>query len=125
MKILRRVLWNIYAVPMPLMLFFPEAFVVFHYRNPLVIPFATLDFCISLPGVIAMNLHIWDEQLFHPLFWKIYAFVCVTWDVCFNILIEPRITDVPLGSDAVVGFVIMIPLYVAIFRYAFRKWDNN
>src|SRR4051812_25697686 len=119
MKIVRRILWNIYAVPMTLMLLLTEVIVVFHYTNPFVIPFSVLDFCISLPGLIALHLHIWDKQVFHPAVWKIYAFVFLAWDLCFNILIEPRITNEALGFDALVGAVILLPLYVALFRYAF------
>jgi hypothetical protein len=96
---------------------------VFHFSNPTVVPLTVLDFCVSFPGLVAMHLHIWDEQVFHPAVWKVYAFVFIAWDLCFNILIEPRITNEPFGSDSLIGFCIMIPLYVAVFRYAFRKWD--
>src|SRR5581483_7903598 len=107
MKIARRILWNIYAVPITLILLLAEVFAMFHYTNPFVIPCAVLDFCISLPGLIALYLHIWDKQVFHPLVWKIYAFVFLAWDICFNTLIEPRITNESLGWDSLVGFVIL------------------
>lgn len=124
MKIVRRILWNLYAVPMTLLLLVVEATVPFQYANPFVIPFTVLDFCISLPGLIAMHLHIWDKQLFHPAVWKIYAFVMLAWDLSFNIFIEPRITNEPFALSSMIGMCVLIPLYFAVFRYAFRHWDG-
>ena len=124
MKIARRILWSLYAVPITLLFLLAEAAVPFLYTNPLIIPFTVLDFCISFPGLIALQLHIWDIQLFHPAVWKIYAFVMLAWDFCFNILVEPRITGERFGLAALIGLCVLIPLYVAVFRYAFRRWTE-
>jgi hypothetical protein len=125
MKIARRILWNIYAVPMTLLLLSTEVLVMFQYPNPFVIPFTVLDFCISFPGIVAMHLHIWDQPSFRPAVWKIYAFIFLAWDFTANLLIEPALTREPLGFNSLIGFLLMIPLYVAVFRYAFRKWAHT
>lgn len=123
-QILRRIIWNFYAIPITLLLL-PSDFMMIYQYGPGMFPIATLDCLISLPSLAAMYLHIWDTQLFVPAFWKIYAFVYITWDFLFNLLIEPAITGEKLGWAALMGAVMTIPLYVAVFRYAFRKWDNN
>lgn len=93
--------------------------------GPGMFPFATLDFLICLPGLVAMHLHIWDTQLFVPAFWKVYAFVYVLWDFGFNILIEPAITHERFDPVLLVFSVICLPLYISVFRYAFRRWDHK
>ena len=122
MKILRRILWSLYAWPMTLLLWSSDVFAGFQYHGPYIIPFAVLDFLICFPSIIAMHLHIWDEKLFTPAFWKIYAFVFLAWDLSFNILITPAITGEKFDLPTLVGGISMLPLYVAVFRYAFRKW---
>jgi hypothetical protein len=123
-KILRRILWSFYAIPITLLLL-PSDFMMIYQYGPGMFPFATFDCLISLPSLVAMYLHIWDKQLFVPAFWKIYAFIFIAWDFSFNLLIEPAITGEELSWPDLIGAVTLVPLYVAVFRYAFRKWDEN
>lgn len=110
-----------YAVPITLILI-PSDFALIYYYGPRLFPLATLDFLLSFPGLVAMYLHIWDKQLFVPAFWKVYAFVVLAWDFLFNLCIEPAATGERVGWASLLGATILIPLYVAVFRYAFRKW---
>ena len=122
-SIVGRVFWMLYACPLMLLFLACEAFAIWEY-GPKVAPWSGLDFVISLPGLVALFLHIWDTKLFVQPFWKIYSFVIVAWDLLFNLFIQPVITGEPLEPGAAIGFIIFLPLYVAIFRYAFRNWDG-
>jgi len=122
-KIIRRILWMFYACPITLLLL-PSDFIAIYQHGPAMFPFATLDFLFSFPSLVAIYLHIWDKQLFVPAFWKIYAFVFIAWDFSFNLLIEPALTGEKLSWLSLIGATILLPLYIAVFRYAFRKWKD-
>jgi len=125
MKILRRVLWCIYAWPITLMLLSSDLFAGYQHHGTYVIPFTVLDFFISLPSIVAIHLHIWDKKLFHPTLWKIYIFVFYAWDLSFNLLIEPAVTGEKFDPVGLIAPLILMPFYVGIFRYAFRKWKGS
>ena len=122
-KIIRRVLWNLYAVPITLLIL-PSDFIEIYTKGPAMFPFATLDFLISFPSLVAIQLHIWDKQLFVPALWKVYAFVFILWDFAFNIIIEPALTHETFDPSNLIFAGLCVPLYVAVFRYAFRKWQE-
>ncbi len=119
----RRILWSLYAWPVTLMVLASECFVGFNYESNSVIIFAFLDLCISFPSLYALQLHIWDKKIFNPLFWKIYAFIFYAWDLISNIFIGPAVTGEAFGMNDIVGMTILLPLYFAVYRYAFRKWE--
>jgi|SRR5579862_2912752 len=123
MKITRRILWMIYAVPFTL-LNLPGDFVFMYQYGPSMFPSATLDFLVSFPATVAMYLHIWDKQSFAPLFWQMYACVFLAWDLTFNIFIAPALTHVPFDPSKLIFGAISIPLYLAVFRYGFRRWPE-
>ena len=125
MKILRRVLWCIYAWPITLLLLSSDLFAGYQHSGNYVIPFAVLDFLISLPSLVALHLHIWDKKFFHPSFWKIYTFLFYAWDLSFNVLIQPVVTGEKFVPANLIAPVILLPFYVALFRYAFRRWDKK
>ena len=125
MKIVRRVLWCIYAWPITLLLLSSDFIEGYQYGVTCVVAFAVLDFLISLPALAALHLHIWDRKLFNPTFWKIYTFGFYAWDLSFNLLIEPAITGEKFDPARLIAPIILIPFYVALFRYAFRQWKGK
>lgn len=114
----------LYACPITLLIL-PSDFIFIYQYGPSMFPFATLDFLVCLPALVAMYLHIWDTQLFTPAFWKIYAFVYIVWDFSFNILVEPAITHEEFDLYVLIFPILCLPLYVAVFRYGFRKWKES
>jgi len=113
----------LYAAPITLFIL-PSDFVFIYQYGPSMFPYATFDFLVCLPALVAMYLHIWDVQLFAPAFWKVYAFVYIMWEFGFNILIEPILTHESFDPALLICPMIFLPLYVSVFRHAFRKWDN-
>lgn len=120
----RRIIWSLYAWPITVILLAADASAGFSYSGTTIIIVSFLDLCISFPGLVAMHLNIWDKKLFNPMLWKLYAFVSSAWDVIFNTLITPGITGESFGMSDLIGLVILLPLYYAIFRYAFRRWES-
>jgi hypothetical protein len=115
-RILRRVLWCIYAWPVTLLALVPSS--SSHH-----ILFWTVDLLVSIPALVALHLHIWDKRILTPSVWKAYAFIFVACDLAYNLVLEPAASHQRLDATAIVGGVILLPLYVAVFRYAFRRWD--
>jgi hypothetical protein len=112
---MRRILWNIYAWPISVLILLG-----FLSELSMLRALSALDVALSLPALIALHLHVWDVKFLSSAFWKPYAVVYVTWDVYFNLVINPM----RLGKPVLLVLpVVALPLYVALFRYAFRSWS--
>lgn len=118
---MRRVLWNIYAWPITLFLVAVIVGGLVRRLDPLM----ALDSAISLPSLIALHLHIWDKKFLSARFWKLYAFVFLLWDWLFELLLKPMLSGAPFSPAFLATLVILLPLYISVFRYAFRRWDAN
>jgi hypothetical protein len=118
---LRRVLWNIYAWPITILL------VALYYDTILQLGrLGIVDVLISIPALVALHLHIWDKRVLSASFWKPYAFVLPVWDLALDLLLAPLVTEKNPGIiEQLLGLCILVPLYVAVFRYAFRDWKRR
>ncbi len=80
---------------------------------------AAVDIALTIPALIALHMHVRDVRFLSAGFWRPFAFVYLTWDLYFNLVLdfmrlgEARFLIVP---------VFALPLYVALFRYGFRDW---
>ena len=82
---------------------------------------AAVDVAMSVPALIALHLHIWDVKFLSSGFWKPYAIIYVAWDIYYNMVINPMRLSVAV---LLVVPLIALPLYVALWRYAFRHWSG-
>jgi len=86
-------------------------------------PLSALDVALSTPALIALHLHVWDFKFLSATFWKPYAFAFLAWDLCYNLVLNP----IQMGQGFKPVFLVLpaiaSPLYVALFRYAFRSWS--
>jgi hypothetical protein len=119
---MRLILWNSYAWPMTLFiivsLFDPDT-------NKFGLPY-TLELLISLPAYIALHLHIWEKRLWSPNFWKAYAFAFAAWNVLYTLnLVKMNNWSTIHPTLSIITILILMPLYIALFRYAFRKWNGQ
>jgi hypothetical protein len=114
----RRLLWNIYAWPITLLL----AYVVVEGlpKDDLL---SGLDTVVSIPSLVALHLYIWDKNAFSQKFWKPYSFVFLAWELIYNLFIQPMDSGKPFQPAFLIVPVIFLPLYVALFKYAFRRWQ--
>jgi hypothetical protein len=88
-------------------------------------PLYILDAALSIPALVALHLHIWDKRFLPTTFWKPYAFVFLAWEFLRNLLLEPVLSGKPFDPVILVVPVLLLPLYIGIFRYAFRTWDGE
>jgi len=115
---MRRILWNIYAWPISVLILLGFGFEL-SLRRAL----PAVDVALSIPALIALHLHVWDVKFLSSAFWKPYAFVYCIWDVCYNLVINPMQLGGHFKAELLVIPVFALPLYVALFRYAFRSWS--
>jgi hypothetical protein len=116
---MRRILWNIYAWPISVLILLG---CLLELSKLKALP--TLDVAMSIPALIALHLHVWDVKFLSSTFWRPYAFVYFAWDLCYNIVLNPmQIGGGGFTPGLLVLPVIALPLYVAVFSYAFRNWS--
>ena len=84
-----------------------------------------LDAVISFPTLIALHLHIWDKRFLTSRFWRAYAFIFAIWDLLFNLVLQPMHSGKRFDPWDLTVFVVLVPLYVSVFRYGFRSWGEN
>ncbi len=114
---MRRVLWDIYVWPITVLMLLG---IFFELRTLRVL--AAVDILLTLPALVALHMHVRGVRFLSARFWRPFAFVYLAWDIYFNLVLdfmrlgEARFLIVPVFS---------FPLYVAIFRYAFRHWTTQ
>ncbi len=118
---MRRVFWNLYAWPITLLLVSVSVLTLVSRFNTL----SLLDGAITLPGLVALHCHIWDTRFLPGKFWRAYAFIFTLWDLLFNLVLEPWHSGERFKPVTLVVPIFLLPLYIGIFRYAFRKWDQR
>jgi hypothetical protein len=57
-------------------------------------------------------------------FWKSYAFGFLVWQLVYGFLLELIVSGRRFKPTALISLIILLPLFVAIFRYAFREWGR-
>lgn len=117
---MRRILWNIYAWPVTLLLLAAYGDSIHQLR-----PLKLLDVAISIPSLIALHFHIWNKKIGLPIFWKCYTCFFILWELAFNAVLDPLTRGEKFDLKVMIVAVILIPLYVGNFRYAFTEWTDN
>jgi hypothetical protein len=117
---MRKILWNIYAWPISLLLIFVYSDLLRDFRF-----LPTLDMLASIPAVLALHFHIWDRKVGTAIFWKPYVFFFFAWELLFNLVLDPMTKGKGFDPRVLVIPVIFVPLYVGIVRYAYRKWTDK
>ncbi len=111
---MRRILWNIYAWPITVLMLLG---IFFELRMLKVL--AAVDVVLTIPALIALHMHVRDVRFLSAGFWRPFAFVYLAWDLYFNVVLD----FMQLGEARfLIVSIFALPLYVALFRYAFRDW---
>jgi hypothetical protein len=113
------VLWNVYAIPFTLILLTSSVSEVQSLGWV-----GAFDLVVSVPSLVALYLHVWDRKMM-PSFWKPYAFAFIAWEVVGNVLVFPRVSGEGFGFPDLFGLVFFLPLYFALFKYAYRTWRTS
>ena len=115
---MRRTIWNLYAWPITLL-----SVISFFSPGEMSFYLITIDTLMNILALVVLHLHIWDRKFFHIPFWKVFSFAFIIWDFGCNIILRPLDTGKPFDPGLLIVPVILLPLYISLFRYGFRKWD--
>ncbi|RJQ54174.1 MAG: hypothetical protein C4521_04795 [Actinobacteria bacterium] len=118
-NVVRRVLWSLYAWPVTLEILVSSAFSTVELGL-----IAAVDVLLTVPSLVALHMHIWDRRTFPAAVWKIYAFTFLAWQLAYGFFLEPAAAGEPFDPLSLVTAFVTVPLFVALFRYAFRAWDE-
>ena len=86
-------------------------------------PVDLLDWAVTLVSLVGLFGYVWKRQIFSRVFWAAFLPIALVWDLAYEVAFHnPAIS--PAGASSrtpellVVG-VLILPLYVALFKYAF------
>jgi uncharacterized membrane protein AbrB (regulator of aidB expression) len=112
---MKRVLWNLYAWPVTLLILLSSLVGLGPFDA-----LRTADLLISVPALIGLHFYIWDKKSLSPTIWKFYCYAFFTWEIAYNLLLEPMHTKERFNPLIFVVFVFLLPLYFALFKYAYK-----
>lgn len=79
-----------------------------------------IDLAISIPSLVGFFLFAYKKIFLTAKFWQPYIIVYILWDLFFNLVLEPRIDNDYSWITAFIGFVVIFPMWIALYLYAFR-----
>jgi len=83
-----------------------------------------LDYMLSWVGLVGFFGYIYKRRFFKPVFWKVYFPIQLIWDLVLSIKFMPQSPVVLVIITLTLGFILLLPLYIALFKYAYR-FDNQ
>lgn len=78
-----------------------------------------LDLLISSFALMGFFLYAYKKRFLSARFWKSYFLIYIIWDFTYNFLILPKIEG-KFEPFNLVGLVFVIPVYIALYLYAFK-----
>jgi hypothetical protein len=84
-----------------------------------------IDWFVALVSLVGLFAYVHGRRVLSPHFWAIFLPVSVAWTVAYHARLgnplmvgSPARTRVP---ELLIGCVFAFPLYLALFRYAYRQ----
>jgi hypothetical protein len=108
------VFWKAYA---GLML---VVFVTVYVSDRLVTIFDAVDVFMTALTVLALVLYAWGRPLLSGGFWRMYFWWLVGWEALYLLVLSPAMDPARINAAVVRGLIIIAPMYVGLWRYAFR-----
>ncbi len=86
-----------------------------------------IDLLVSVPSLVGFFLFAYRKHFLSLHFWQKYVPLYCMWDIYFNMKLLPAIEGRILGVAEVFGFLIIFPLWIALFLYAFKPetWQGD
>lgn len=76
-----------------------------------------IDLSVSLGALAGLFLYAYKHRCLNRTVWSIYLVVYVIWDFSYNLAIIPFILYEGDIMETVLGFLFVLPLYIALYRY--------
>lgn len=86
---------------------------------------AILDIPLSTLALIGLFSYAYKKRVFGAQFWKLYFFTYLIWDLIYNFIITPSASEDSSAITILFAFIIICPLYVALYRYAFIFFEGK
>jgi hypothetical protein len=83
------------------------------------------DLLISSGALAGLFLYGYKKRLFNTIFWKVFFLFYVVWDFSYNLIIEPQSRGGDFHVIALLGFLFVVPIYIALYLYAFRFMNED
>jgi hypothetical protein len=85
-------------------------------------PVDLLDWVVTLVSLVGLFGYVWKQQIFLRAFWAAFVPIAIVWDLAYELAFHnPALS--PGGAartpELIVVGILMLPLYVALFKYAF------
>ena len=94
----------------------------FRFRSVLT-PWDVADWAVSLLSLVGLFGYVWRQQIFSRPFWMAFVPISLAWSLLYEVFFRnPAIfpwTAATRTPELIVVSIFLIPLYFALFRYAF------
>lgn len=114
------IVWNVYAWPITMFLLFGYAET--GNESPVL---TILNFLLNMSALIALHLNVWDKEVGTQTSRKVYLLTFITWKLLYNIVLYPELWNKLNPEMLFISLLIWLPLYVAVFIFAFRNWEST
>jgi hypothetical protein len=78
-------------------------------------------------GLVGIFGYAFRKRIFSPITWKLFFLLIIIWDIPASYLLTSECLDVPardywitFWTNFIIGWVLWIPYYIALFLYAFK-----
>ena len=78
--------------------------------------------------MIGLFTFSWNKKVMNLLFWKIFLFVSVIWNLCYQYFLPlpKKVSEMGFGGlfrpiAATITFSLFVPLLIALYLYAFKR----
>ena len=85
-------------------------------------PAVNIDIAVSILTWVGLFGFITQTQILSSGFWKAVFFGAILWDIIFSLMLKRHFDESEGGGTVaamIFGFVLLAPLYYALFQYAF------
>lgn len=113
----RRVFWCLYAMPVSLLMASASLSLLFPLK-----PATTVDAILTLFALVVMYLHIFDVRPRPRWLFRAASIIFIPWQLAYWFFLEPNAPGFSFDPSMLIGFVLTLPLFVALVRYSLRRW---
>ena len=119
-KLVFSIPWLIYLLFFTLV-FVPSLLEAFTTRTAV----GFLDLAVSFPSLIGLAFFTFKKEWGHQIFWEVYSVLFPIYDIVKNVFTARFIPGCHFSTEALIGGVIMLPIYIALLLFAYKKDTNK
>ena len=84
-----------------------------------------VDLSLSLGALVGVFLFAYRQIFLNSVFWRVYFPLFLAWKIIYNMIIESAGGGALLEPAALVGFLFVVPSFLALYLYGFRFLKEN